>query len=124
MPRRTGSNLKLEMPFEIECGKETVVYKMVFEVTPHVPGRHSGPPELCYPSEGGDVESKAAYYVYEKKCDEPSSLQFGPANHPFRCKCRGSGVVKARERRPELDGVIPDKELIEYAISRLDNGED
>lgn len=36
-------------------GSDVMVW-VTFDYTPYDPGRISGPPELCYPPEGGDAE--------------------------------------------------------------------
>ncbi len=41
-------------------GNEVTVY-IRGNVTPYVRGRYSGPPEDCYPDEGGDVEDVEAW---------------------------------------------------------------
>lgn len=47
-----------EFSVEREVGGETeeITLKIEFEVYPFVPGRMSGPPEMCYPDEGGFAE--------------------------------------------------------------------
>lgn len=42
--------------FETTVGSGFPVLARVTYFTPFVPGRISGPPELCYPDEGGEVE--------------------------------------------------------------------
>ena len=39
---------------EFECG---------LDVSPIIPGRFSGPPEDCYPDEGGDVDFTGAWLI-------------------------------------------------------------
>jgi len=37
-----------------------VVVDLTADVSPVIPGRFSGPPESCYPAEGGEVENLVA----------------------------------------------------------------
>jgi hypothetical protein len=37
----------------IECGPDAIPYRFVCEIEPLVRGWYSGPPERCYPDEGG-----------------------------------------------------------------------
>lgn len=48
MKRKTS-----ELTYEIECGPDDILYTFVYEVEPYDPGVCSGPPERCYPPEGG-----------------------------------------------------------------------
>ena len=48
MKRKTN-----ELIYEVECGPEDVLYTFVYEVEPYDPGVSYGPPENCYPPEGG-----------------------------------------------------------------------
>ena len=45
----------LEWPIELPDGTE-VLYDIECDVTPYDPGVCFGPPERCYPPEGGEVE--------------------------------------------------------------------
>ncbi len=44
---------KKELTYERECGEEDILYTFVYDVEPYDPGKTSGPPENCYPPEGG-----------------------------------------------------------------------
>jgi hypothetical protein len=39
--------------FIVERDSETVNLRAEFDIEPFIPGRLSGPPEYCYPNEGG-----------------------------------------------------------------------
>ena len=46
----------IEVSFSVERGEEEVCLLVRGTASPVVPGRTFGPPERCYPDEGGDVE--------------------------------------------------------------------
>lgn len=53
-----------EITFTDAEGRERF-FHVDFSCTPYDPGRSSGPPELCYPPEGGEVEVKWADEMLE-----------------------------------------------------------
>jgi hypothetical protein len=42
-----------QFKYQVECGPEGVLYTFLCDVEPYDPGRTYGPPEKCYPPEGG-----------------------------------------------------------------------
>lgn len=44
-----------------ETEEGEIEYEFEGRVSPLIRGRYSGPPELCHPDEGGEVEIEAAY---------------------------------------------------------------
>ena len=42
-----------ELIYQIECGDDDELFSFVYEFEPYDPGVCSGPPERCYPPEGG-----------------------------------------------------------------------
>lgn len=119
-------NTKVEFEIELEYGSKSVEYLVKAEVSPYDPGRTSGPPEKCYPPEGGEVEQKEVYYVDKKvRCPEygrAPRVHFGPFpklvdGQPVtpdgrKCvKCKGTGLIEQEFRRPELDDLVDDEEV-------------
>lgn len=45
-----------DFPIYTDGGETETCYDIECEVTPYDPGRTYGPPENCYPPEGGEVE--------------------------------------------------------------------
>jgi hypothetical protein len=128
-----GRNAKVEFEIELEYGGKSVEYLVKAEVSPSNPGRTSGPPEKCYQPEGGEVELKEVYYVDKKvRCPELSRsprLHFiDPHIFPFKTKpsvqttldgrkcikCQGTGYIKQSFRRPELDDLVDDEQVMEH----------
>ena len=42
--------------YELERGEETFILEIDYITSPYDPGRTYGPPEDCYPPEGGEIE--------------------------------------------------------------------
>lgn len=121
MPVR-NRNAQIEFEIELERGSKTVEYLVKAEVSPYDPGRLSGPPENCYPPEGGEVEAKSVFWVEEKKCQTCFGAGILKAN-PFpagkykdqTCStCKGKKVVKIEHERPELEDVVDDEEVMKH----------
>jgi hypothetical protein len=51
----TDIKVTIELPVEDDAGNETI-YTIECSLTPYDPGKTSGPPEDCYPPEGGECE--------------------------------------------------------------------
>jgi hypothetical protein len=47
---------KYEIEFSVERGEVEIALLVRGNVSPIIQGQYSGPPERCYPSEGGEVE--------------------------------------------------------------------
>lgn len=125
-----GRNTKVEFEIELEYGGSSIEYTVKAEVSPYDPGRTSGPPEKCYPPEGGEVERKEVYYVDTKvSCPEfmrAPRVHFGPIpkkdaeGQPItpdgrKCvKCKGTGYISQEFRRPELDDLVDDEEVMRH----------
>jgi|SRR5579885_2212356 len=45
-----------EVDYEVERGEEVIHLRVRGTVSPYVPAKTWGPPENCYPAEGGEVE--------------------------------------------------------------------
>lgn len=115
-------NHKFTFPLELERGSKTVEYEVRCEVTPYDPGRTSGPPESCYPPEGNEVEVKEVYRVFRRACPgnthEPAGAGYRegtPCRAGPTCRrCHGRGYVELKDRRPELDDLVEDAEVLEH----------
>src|SRR5574340_483077 len=112
MPR--NRNVKVTFEIELDYKKKSVTYTVRAEVSPFIPGRVSGPPENCYPPEGGEVEVKEVWFVEEKRCDKFYFSQSNKDHHPHTCKCGGRERVTVESRRPELDDLVSDKEVLNH----------
>lgn len=118
MPRRSR-NAEVEFEIELERGSQTVEYLVKAEVSPYDPGRTSGPPEKCYPPEGGEVEAKTVYWVETKKCHtcfgagelKKTAERFKDQPCPT---CKGKKVVKIEHERPELEDLVDDEEVMKH----------
>lgn len=110
------------MPFEVERGNATVEYEVEFTVSPGEPEQprtfdSGGSP--AYPPE---VESKAVYFVGQKTCPGCKGTGSVLFEHldgvktPKTCPaCLGKKRVTFRDERPELEDLVDDDELLEYA---------
>ena len=56
---------------DCDCKADDVDVEVVGTVTPTVPGRYSGPPEDCYPDEGGEVEVEHVWLTGERPAGSP-----------------------------------------------------
>lgn len=114
------------MSFEVERGNATVEYEVEFSVSPGEPER--GPTYDCggTPAYPPEVESKAVYFVGQKTCPKCNGTGRIPFKHggdvaPILCPtCRGSKRLTVRFERPELEDLVDDDELLEYAASDSD----
>ena len=52
--------MRVESKMIVERDDEELELEIEGEMVAYVPGRHSGPAEMCFPSEGGYVEDIAA----------------------------------------------------------------
>lgn len=114
--------IKFKFPIELERGDKTVEYEVRASVLPGRPGYTSGPPEKCYPAEPPEVESKEVWYIDTRvRCPEFTRAPrvhfiFGMKVTPDgrACvRCGGSGYIKEAYRRPELDDIVTDEEVLE-----------
>lgn len=85
------------MPLELERGSSTVEYEVVFSVTPGEKGTHRTSDCGGTPGCAASVEEWSVFYVHRPKK--------GPAT---------------REERPELENLVTEEELLEYAGANED----
>lgn len=45
-----------EKTVDLMVGDDEIEFNVEFDASPYVPAKISGPPERCYPAEGGEVE--------------------------------------------------------------------
>lgn len=120
--------IKVRFDIELEYGGKSVEYEVRAEVHPGSPGRGpsmSGPGE---PPEGPDINFKEVWYLDKKvRCPEynraprvhfmpfPRLVDGQPVTEDGRkcVKCQATGFVTKEFRRPELDDLISDEEVIE-----------
>jgi DnaJ-class molecular chaperone len=105
---------RFTMSFEVERGSGTVEYECEFVASPGSPGKTYGPPEDCYPAEPPEVESKSVYFTFKKACAGCKGVGTVPGGAVCP-KCHGTKRITVREERPELEDLVDDDELIEYA---------
>jgi len=67
------------------------------EVEPIRPGRFSGPPELCYPEEGGEVEVERVEVDGEDMTPEDAAKKYG-----VTIEAMAEALAEAAERNDEL----------------------
>jgi DnaJ-class molecular chaperone len=116
---------RFTMSFEVERGSGTVEYECEFVASPGSPGKTYGPPEDCYPAEPPEVESKSVYFTFKKACPGCKGTGIVTAEPRIVCtKCRGTKRITVREERPELEDLVDDAELIEYAGGSDDGADD
>jgi hypothetical protein len=53
---RTTPNIEVEVPYSVERADQEIILRVRGTVSPIIRGRFSGPPEDCYPDEGGECE--------------------------------------------------------------------
>ncbi len=76
-------------------GEDEFEVEVTGDVAPIIPGRYSGPPEDCYPDEGGEVESLSA------------SLDGKPFELTAEEEAKAEGLLQERaaeDRYPRDDG--------------------
>lgn len=59
-------------------GDDEFPLEVDYDITPFFPAKTSGPPELCYPAEGGEVERVEAWHEgerFELTTEELSKLE-------------------------------------------------
>lgn len=49
------------LAWTVQRGGDEIDVEVLYTLEPYYPARIYGPPEDCYPAEGGDVEELAAY---------------------------------------------------------------
>lgn len=59
---------------EVELDGQPVRVKVLYNFLPGTPGRTSGPPEDCYPSEPDETEIEGVYALSEPKTDLSARL--------------------------------------------------
>jgi hypothetical protein len=52
--------MEIEATIWVERGDDELEIKLTADASPRVRGRYHGPPELCYPDEGGEIEDVIA----------------------------------------------------------------
>lgn len=110
------------MPFEVERGRATVEYEVEFEIDPEE--APTGPTYDCGGTPGcpASVSSKTVYFVGKKTC--PTCLGCGLVKLSVCPTCHGKHRVPFREERPELEDLVDDEELLEYAFEHSDVPDD
>jgi hypothetical protein len=104
-----------ESSLEMEHGSSSVEYVVTYRVTPYEPER--GPSYDCggTPASGGDVEDVEVWIETVKRCAKHRAIaKLGP--------CRD--CTTTRERRPELDDLVDEDELLEHASATADGFDD
>lgn len=90
-----------EIPFEYEReeGDLLVTYYMdiAFSCSPFIPAQTYGPPELCYPAEGGEIEDVkfSVHTVTQQGPDDDQPQEFNRCHWPVETPWPHDAVIDA-----------------------------
>ena len=70
---------------QVEWDDEAVTWIAYVEIEPRIPARISGPPEDCYPAEGGAEVTKLELRVWDLSSKRAQLVELDPNNFPEMC---------------------------------------